>query len=143
MPDPQSPLRKPLTEPDSPTSRAVFRTARKALLVGMLGLLSTGIWLGEVVLVKGWERLHWLQGYPWAAPVTALAPALGTLAAGSPLAKLSFRRVAVFLVVVWAVLWLSFEMCRLALIRLHATSHLPYVKGRRWSTWLFFPSRSC
>jgi len=58
--------------------------------------------------------------------VTALAVALGVFVTGAPIARPSLLRVAGFLVAVCVALWMSFEMCRIALGLLLTTHHLPY-----------------
>jgi hypothetical protein len=95
--------------------------------VGCLGLLSTGIWLGEVIWLKGWEGLRWLDGYPWAAPPTALAVSLGALVAGSGRTHTSWRRRGAFLIMVWAALWASFEVSRYSLFALHSRGFIMYL----------------
>jgi hypothetical protein len=47
------------------TGRA--RALVRAAVVVALGLLAFGLWLWEVLKVKGWPGLAWLNGYPYSA----------------------------------------------------------------------------
>jgi hypothetical protein len=57
-----------------------FDVVRAAAVV-VLGLVAFGLWLGEMVWVKGWPGLAWLNGYPYAAVGVAALVAFGILVA--------------------------------------------------------------
>lgn len=72
-----------------------FRAVYAAAGVLFLGVVSNVLWLVEVMTIKGWEGLAWLDGFPLAAlPVclcasaAALIPVLRRTRVGAPRAAL-------------------------------------------------------
>ncbi len=102
--------------------RRILRGWQAAFVVLAFALLSLGIWRGEVEWIKGWAGLNWLAGYPWAAlPICVLVAAsiLVSVVAAAPAsawvenATRGERQISVlFLAIVSAVSWLSFEIAR-------------------------------
>lgn len=111
-------------------SWSLIRGWRAGLLVLVFGLVSLTLWRGEVELIKGWDGLNWLSGYPWAAvPICALVAAsllVAVLAASPPAARDAIRsrgggRACVFFFsIATGIAWLSFEIARRWLETSHA-----------------------
>ncbi len=109
---------------------AFVRGWRVGGLVLVFGLLSLALWRGEVELIKGWEGLNWLNGYPWAAvPICALVAAsilVAVLSAAPSAARdtiqsRDIRRTRVtFIAIATGIAWLSFEIARRWLESSHA-----------------------
>jgi len=106
--------------------------AARPLAIVALGLLAAGLWLAEVLRVKGWEGLRWLGGYPWAAVPTCLFVALAALIAARGEAVRPAFRHAGFVIAVWATSWVSFEVSRVGLIALHTPSLVDFVSVTLW-----------
>lgn len=100
------------------------RVATRVLGIVALGLAAIGLWLAEVLRVKGWQGLRWLDGYPWAAVPVCLFVALGALIAAGGETVRPVRRPAGFVVAVWITSLGSFEISRVSLIDLHTPSWL-------------------
>jgi hypothetical protein len=90
-----------------------------ALLIVTLGVLSWAAWLGEVVLLKGWQGLNWLRGYPQASFVGVACVVFSVVLAIRSSQATSILRVALFVAVSFPVAWFSFELARLSLYTLH------------------------
>jgi hypothetical protein len=98
----------------------------KVMLTGLailaLGGLSGAAWLAEVALLKGWEGLRWLDGYPNAVfvgvPCVVLSVALPILISRSTERK----QFALFVASACLIAWLSFDLARNALLELHSPS---------------------
>jgi hypothetical protein len=102
------------------------RLSRQSLLRGAavvaMGLAGFGLWLGEVLWVKGWEGLRWLGGYPYASiGVAALVPLAILVALGQ---RPAARRLAGFLVWTTGVGVGCFELARESIFALASRDHL-------------------
>jgi hypothetical protein len=95
-------------------------------LVVLLAFLAFGSWHGEVRLVKGWEGLAWLDGYPWAAVPVCLAIALAAWIGADQKTRRPAIRVLAFLLVSWGLLLLCFEIAKASLFALHSVGFLFY-----------------
>ena len=88
--------------------------------------------------MKGWAGLNWLGGYPCAAVPVCLAIALAAwIGAGSRKPRSAVRSIA-FLVLVWGLLLLCFELARSSLYTLHSVGFLWFFpellkQGDLWS----------
>jgi hypothetical protein len=109
---------------------AFARACRVWVVVLVFGGASLALWRGEVELIKGWDGLNWLNGYPWAViPICALVAAsilVAVLAAAPPPARdaiqsRGIRRTCVtFIAIATGIAWLSFEIARRWLESSHA-----------------------
>jgi len=100
------------------------RVGARVLVIVGLGLLAVALWLTEVLWIKGWQGLRWLEGYPWAAVPVCLLVALGALIAIRGETVRPVRRPASFVVAVGITSWTSFEIARVSLIALHTPNWL-------------------
>jgi hypothetical protein len=98
----------------------VVRRARFAIGLAVLALatLSWAAWLAEMVFVKGWGGLRWLDGFPASA---YLGVACVTVSVALPMRRgwPGIRRIAVFFAISYPIALLSFEAARVAIYALH------------------------
>jgi hypothetical protein len=96
-----------------------------ALTIVALGALAAAAWLGEVVWIKGWQGLAWLEGHPWAA---AVGIACAVVSAALPICAahaVGPRRFALFCAMALPIAWVSFEVARGAVHQLLSPPGLP------------------
>jgi hypothetical protein len=111
-------------------ARARFNVVR-AVAVAILGLVAFGLWLAEVVWVKGWPGLAWLSGYPYAAVGVAALVAVGVLVALG--ARPSPVRIAGFIACTTSVGLGCFELSREAILNFSGSGHVPPSFGASWA----------
>lgn len=92
------------------------------LVITGLGVLSSAAWLGEVVLLKGWDGLRWLEGYPSASFVGVACVALSVLVPIHVKHRISVGRASLFVAIAFAIGWFSFDLARSCLYELHSPS---------------------
>jgi hypothetical protein len=85
---------------------------RWLVTVAALATASVVAWRLEVELVKGWQGLAWLAGYPWTALPICVFVSFSALAPLSASRTLALERRVMFIVIVAAASWLSFELAR-------------------------------
>lgn len=89
-----------------------WSAARSAAAVLALAFVSLGLWLFEVVAVKGWGSLQWVHGFPWASLPVCLCVSVSTLIPVLRRARPSGGRVAVFLLAAAVISLVSFVITR-------------------------------
>jgi hypothetical protein len=103
------------------TGRA--RALVRAAVVVALGLVAFGLWLWEVLKVKGWPGLAWLNGYPYAAiGVVALVAVAILVVVGDR--RTPARRFAAFLACATSIGLGCFELARESIFALYSRDHL-------------------
>lgn len=90
------------------SSPAIRHPPYAALAVLFLSSLSLGCWLLEVIVVKGWEGLNWLRGFPLAACPVCVCVSLSILIPVLREARPSARRAAAFIILATALSLTSF-----------------------------------
>ena len=98
----------------------MFKNKFLLLLIAILAIASSGIWLFEITVVKGWHSLNWLSGTLFAPFICTFLAAIVYL---SPfyLNKFTLKNILVSLVILYAVNLLCFfigrEICFLLYCR--------------------------
>ena len=92
------------------------------LMILGLGTISWTAWLGEVLYVKGWQGLRWLDGYPTASVLGVVCVVLSVALPIHVSRGSGLRRVALFVAVSSPIALLSFELARSSLHALHSRS---------------------
>jgi hypothetical protein len=88
------------------------RLGWRIVAVAALGSLSLAMWRAEVEIIKGWDGLAWLKGYPWTALPICLFVGLSALIALSSKVQVSPGKATAFVASVAGVSWVSFEVAR-------------------------------
>lgn len=95
----------------APGERKVRSPAPVATVLG-LGLFSFACWLCEIVLVRGWEGLRWLHGFPLAAYPVCLCVSLAVLVTAAWRRRVTLARGATFVVAATLISLLAFTIAR-------------------------------
>src|SRR5262245_36586276 len=110
-------------------SDAVRGVLRASLFVGA-ALFAWGLWLGEVVWVKGWASLSWLDGFNWSAlPICAVIAVTSSYAVSPPH---GLRARMKFVLVGFVLMAGAFAIGRCAVMEFFSAWLVPYYLPLIW-----------